>query len=337
MTNLFVGISRNQVISYETILITEKNKKHINVLITSSTLSVEHNLWNEIIYVKESFNNQSFNVVSSIKNILSKIKTYKKLIAQLQPYKNKEQITLYFTYIEDILTNYLLLSFNDKIVGIVVEDGTLNYYPHTIHSISKKKIFLKWFLSNILGIRFKLYKGHSSGIEYKHVLKQYVRVPELSVFPKKSVPLPYFFKKPVLSNTALIIGQEAYINMHGKKLYNKRLLELISLLKEDPDFRFISKIYYKPHRHGERIDYSIFDRLFKETNFEVLDEQDPLESLYFNKLGSKFIYSFDSSAILNIYLEIDDSLKEQIHFNVLLKYNSQLKPIFEKFKFKVYN
>jgi len=336
MVNIYVGLSKNQISSYEIIIKEKKQEEGENVLISNRTLKHNLKLWDKVIYANESFNNQSTNKFSDFKNIIFKIKQYKAIIKDLNIYKKKKNITLYFTYVEDILTNYLLFSFNKNILGIVVEDGTLNYYPHTIKSLSQKKVFFKWFLSNLYNVRFKYYKGHSSGIEYEKVLKQFVRLPELSQFPSKSCKLRHPTRKLITSNTALIIGQEGYINQLGEANYNKNLIDLCEIIKSKNNFLNLGKIYYKPHRHGKRIDLTILKSIFINKQVIYLDSDKPLEDLFFNELGSKYIYSFDSSALLNIYLESEEKVKNELEFNVLLRYNILLKPIFKKFEFNIY-
>jgi hypothetical protein len=336
MINIYIGISKNQVSSYEEVLKIKEDLNSKNVLISNKTIQNDINLWDEIIYADKSFNNQSNSRSSAFKNIILKINQYKQVVNKLQKYKYEKKITLYFTYIEDILTNYLLFSFNKKMKGIVVEDGTLNYYSHTIKSLSKKKVILKWVLGNLYGLRFKLYKGHSSGIEAANVIKQYVRLPELSMFPLKSEKLPYPKRRASLTNTFLVIGQEGYINQFGEKIYHKNLKELISLMKANPNYSSIEIIYYKPHRNGARINFNWFKNQFKDKEAIYLESDEPLEDLFFNKLGSKHIFSFDSSALLNIYLESKDDQKEELKFNVLLKYNFLLEPVFKKFNFNIY-
>ena len=336
MINIYIGLSKNQIFSYESLIKKTTKDSFFKILITNKTLDFNPKLWDKIICSEESFNNQSDNRLNELKNIIFKIKQYKLIIKKLNTYKKEKKITLYFTYIEDILTNYLLFSFNKNIEGVVIEDGTLNYYNHSIKSIKKSKIFIKYFLSKINGISFKPYKGHSSGIEYDHVVKQYVRSPKLSLFPEKSFQLPYNKRKVNLNDTILIIGQEAYINLYGYNLYIERIKELFKIIKNNQFYNSCSKIYYKPHRNGRRIDYSILNKEFNEKEIELLSPNKPLEDLYFNDLGSKFIFAFDSSALINIYLETDDFLKDKIEFNSLLKYNKELKPIFERFKFKIF-
>jgi hypothetical protein len=336
MINIYVGLGKNQISSYEAIIKDEKETNCQNILISNRTLKSDPKLWDTVIYAKESFNNQSSGQLSGLNNITLKIKQYKEIIKDLDIYKKEKNITLYFTYIEDILSNFLLFSFNKNIRGIVVEDGVLNYYSHTIKSLSKKKVILKWILSNLYNVRFKLYKGHSSGIECSNVIKQYVRVPELSQFPEKSVNLKYPTRTLNLTDTVLIIGQEGYINQLGEKRYINNLNDLCKLIKSKKYYAGIDKIYYKPHRHGKRINLEQLKKNFLNKEVIYLESDEPLEDLFFDKLGSKYIYSFDSSALLNIYLESEDLIKKELHFNVLLRYNNLLKPIFQKFNFNIY-
>ncbi|ARV07281.1 hypothetical protein BTO04_11545 [Polaribacter sp. SA4-10] len=336
MINIYIGLSKNQISSYEAIIKDEKKTNCQNILISNKTLKNDLKLWDKVIYAKESFNNQSTGRLSELKNIIIKVKQYKQIIRELNIYKKEENITLYFTYVEDVLTNHLLFSFNKNMKGIVVEDGTLNYYPHTIKSLSQKKVFLKWILSNSYNVRFKYYKGHSSGIENRNVIRQYVRVPELSQFPEKSVKLKYPTRKLNVTDTVLIIGQEGYINQLGENRYINNLKDLVKLIQSKNDYPQIEKIYYKPHRNGKRIDLEYLKTLFLNKEVVYLKSDEPLEDLFFNKLGSKHIYSFDSSALLNIYLESEDSVKRKLNFNVLLRYNNLLKPIFQKFEFNIY-
>lgn len=333
MINVFVGLSNNQVKNYEALLPIIKGSK--NILITSNSLKVDRKLFSKVLDVDQSFNNQSSSILSSVKNINSKIKNYKKLIKELKKYTKNKEITLYFTYVEDVLTNYLLFSFDKNLKGIVVEDGTLNYYYHSIKSLDSKKVYLKKILCAFYGLKFTIYKGHSSGIEYKHVTKQYVRSPELSFFPAKSNLLPYNKKNTVLTNSFLIIGQESYINEQGKELYIIRLKELFQIIKEHPKYATIHQVYYKPHRNGERINYKLLVDFFENKTVEVLSPDMPLEELYFNQISSKYIFSFDSSALLNIYLEAHDEIQKKIIFTVLLKYKKQLRSIFNKFNFNI--
>ena len=333
MTNIFIGLSNNQIKSYESLL--EKGIKGNNILIANSSLNFDQTLFSKVILSESSFNNQASGRLQSIQNITNKISEYKRIVKALKLYKRDKDITLYFTYIEDVLTNYLFFSFNKNLRGIVVEDGTLNYYNHTIENLDKKKVYLKKVLSSLYGLNFTLYKGHSSGIEYNKVIKQYVRSPKLSMFPEKSEELPYSKRSANLTDTFLIIGQEAYINESGKELYNTRLQQLFEVIKKNDGYNTVSKIYYKPHRNGERIDYNLLYDAFLDKEVEVLSANEPLEDLYFNEIGSENIFSFDSSALLNIYLEAAEEIKSKIKFTVLLKYNKELRFIFERFNFKI--
>lgn len=336
MINIFIGLSNNQISNCESILLSLKGNNH-NILITNKTLEFQSNLWDEIISSEITFNNQPTGLWSSLALICSKIKSYKQIVKQLRKYSTSKEITLYFSYIEDILSNHLLLSFNHHLKGVVVEDGTLNYYLHTIKNIPPKKRYMKWLLSNLMFLRYKLYEGHSSGIEYSHVEQQYVRIPELSMFSQKSKLLPFTEKEINLKNNILIIGQEPYTNMFGLETYLNALLKLIKIIKQSPDYENIKDVYYKPHRHGQRIDYkTILSDNFQNKEVSILCSDKPLEKIYFEQIKSKNIYSFDSSALLNIFIESSEENRKNISFNTLLRFNFALEPIFKKFNFNIY-
>jgi len=333
MINVFIGLSNNQISNYELLL--PKLRGDFNILVTENTAYNNEIGFCKIIFAEDSLKNQASGFLNSLKNIVNKIKVYKKVIIQLKEYKNVNDIRLYFTYVEDILTNYLLFSFNRKLKGIVVEDGVLNYYNHDINYLSSSKVFLKKILSDLYGVPFKKYKGHSSGIEYEHVLKQYVRAPNLSLFPEKSKRLPHLRKTVNLTNTILIVGQEPYINLFGYTAFIKEQKLLFNYIINSIEYKTVSKIYYKPHRNGKRIHNDAVFNKFLDKELVFLSAEESLEDLYFSKLGSKFIYSFDSSALMSIFLEADDDIQEKIQFKVLPKFTKQLKNVFNKLKFIV--
>lgn len=333
MVNIFIGISQNQINNYKLLLPRLKNDTNILISGSSSYDGGEH--FTKVYVAEKELSNTSVGKINAIKNIIEKIKSYKKIIKALAPYRETNEVTLYFTYIEDILTNYLLFSFNKKVKGIVVEDGVLNYYNHTIRSLDKKKVWLKKILSDLYGVPFTLYKGHSSGIEYEHVIKQFVREPQYSLFPEKSEKLIPPQQNPTLTDTILIIGQEAYINMYGFKKYMDSLDELLNLVKQSKEYNKVKVVYYKPHRNGPRLDKKIFREKFLEKEIVFLEAEKPLEDLFFHEIGSRWIYSFDSSALINIYLDTCVEIQKEIKFNILLRFNKQLKPIFKKLNFKI--
>lgn len=336
MINIFVGLSQNQIESFELLIKKGLVKSGTNIILTNYALKLDANLWTKKIISPITFNNNSNGILDSIKNIIIKIQEYKKLIKKLKEYSGNTSITIYFTYIEDILTNYLLLSFNKNVTGVVVEDGTLNYYNHTIKFLSKKKVGMKWLLANLLGVRFKLYSGHSSGINYDHVKYQFVRIPSLSMCKEKSRQLPFKSYDIEVNDSILVVGQEAYIHMFGMEKYLNSLSELMHIIKSNNPSKSSRKIFYKPHRHGMRIDYKILDAFFENDLVEILDGDDPLESLYFNRVKSHKIYGFDSSALVNINLEMAESTRANVEFNVLLSYNRDLEPLFKMFNFNIY-
>lgn len=336
MINLFTGLSQNQINSYEKLIDENVIYKGYNVLITNFSLMYDEKLWDRVVVSPRTFDNKSENVFQAIAGISSKVLEYKGLIHSIKEYRNSKEISLYFTYIEDVLNNNLLFNFNKNIRGFVVEDGTLNYYDHTIKNLSRKKVLLKWLISNVLGVPFVFYEGHSSGIDYDHVLAQYVRSPLLSVAPNKSLQLPYNKYSIQSQNSILIIGQEAYINMFGKERYESSMKRLMSIVLDNNDISSVDKVYYKPHRHGKRLNYELLYSKIDRSKLEILDGEQALEELFFENLRSNEIYGFDSSALLNIYLEMGEKSRKHVKINVLLNYNTKLESIFKKFNFNIF-
>jgi hypothetical protein len=249
------------------------------------------------------------------------------LINEIKKYRREREIRVFFSYLEDILTNYLVLSFNPGTVGIAVEDGVLNYYNHTIRTPGLKKVIAKYLLSNLYGIRFKWYKGHSSGIDYNHVVKQLVRIPELSVRPGKSEKLITPVKKiDRFTDTMLIIGQEAYENILGSKTYYSMLHRMFDFAAGFAGQKKVEKIYYKPHRHGKRIPPSFFEEKFKNIPYVIEDITTPVEDLFFNKLRPKYLVTFNSSAVINIKTGLEN--RDDLNVFAFMKKNDELRKIF---------
>ncbi len=334
-TNIFVGLSQNQINNYELVIKQLNIQEENNILLTSQTLSFDKSLYNQIYVSNISFDNQSNSLIENLKFIYKKIKNYKHLVKQIEHYKHHKNVWVYFSYIEDILSNYMALSFNKNAKGIVIEDGILNYYKHNLNSLDIKKVLMKYFLSNIMGLRFKLYKGHSSGIDYEHVIKQYVRLPEFSINPKKSEQL-IIPKKSIkkFNNSLLILGQEVSEIKLGNKEYYKRITLLFDKATEIAKKKRIKKIYYKPHRHGKRLDNQFIKNKLKDFAYEILNASEPIENLYFNQLKSKYIFGFNSSVIINIPVEIDNKNMPEIY--VFLEKNDPLYNLFKYLKVNIY-
>ena len=81
MINIFIGLSNNQISNYELLL--PNLKGDVNVLITENS-DYENKLgFSKIILAEGSLKNQATGFFNSLKNIINKIKVYKKVIAEL--------------------------------------------------------------------------------------------------------------------------------------------------------------------------------------------------------------------------------------------------------------
>ena len=93
MVNIYVGLSKNQISSYEEIIKGKERTNCQNILISNKTLKNNFELWDRIIYAEQSFNNQSTSSLSELKNISFKIKQYKKIIKDLSSFRKEKKIT----------------------------------------------------------------------------------------------------------------------------------------------------------------------------------------------------------------------------------------------------
>ena len=132
------------------------------------------------------------------------------------------------------------------------------------------------------------------------VVAQYVRIPDRSVCPDKSIFLPFepIDYKPNSENV-LIIGQDIRQDIDGKEEYSIKLEKLFNhVLDKVPN----GKIYYKPHRNG---DVKTAEILLKKVfgQYLVFDDPTPVEECL-DQLLPQNIFSFESTAILNIKLAL---------------------------------
>ncbi len=334
MISIVIGLSLHHLKVFEEFFIPRGIIAHKKILITSDKLNYDENLWDKVLIINLSPNNKSNTKLERFRNISAKIKAYSKILKSMKHYK-KEEIKLFYSSLEDVLSNYLFFYFSEKTEGIIIEDGVLNYYNHDIRMVSKVNLIFKKIISIIYGINFKFYKGHTSGIDYEKSLHQYVRDPYSAVRPEKSKKMHYE-KRSVnsLSNDILIIGQEPYANV-DRKLYYKKLDRLTKHIIESKDYNSSSIIYYKSHRNGPRMPHSYLENKFLDKKIVFLNTDDNIENLYFDVLKTKVIFTFDSSAVLNIYLGSNDETRGELIINVMPFYNSNLVRLFSRMRFNI--
>lgn len=334
MNNIFIALSTHHVKYCEKIA--QQQRKSTNILITSRDFEVDKTVFDRLIYLKSTAYNQSDSSIAKIKTIIKKASAYKDVVMQLNDVRNNAQIRLYFSSLEDMLSNHMLFYFSKNLEGVVIEDGVLNYYTHTLKDVSKFNFLVKRLIAFAYGIKIKAYVGHTSGIDYDRVKYQLVRQPDFAIKPEKSRHLPLEKRKITeLSNHNLIVGQESYGSMFGSDVYFSKLKKLLSNAIASDSYEATQLIYYKPHRHGPRINFEALKQDFKGHNLIYIDDETSMEDLFFNKIKCRNLFTFDSSAVFSIYSEAPEQFKDQINITVMPFYKSVLNPLFKELNFTI--
>lgn len=270
-------------------------------LMNPSNSTFKESLWDHVITDDIPVNNTAKNLILRITQQTNKITGYKKLIRRAESkLREYTSFTIYYANLEDVLSNYFFFSFRKDSLKerVIVEDGALNYYFYREKDLPRFNYLMKLFLSNMIGVPFRRIKGDVSGIEYDYVRKQFVRAPNLAVYPEKSLQLP--FKRisyKCNKDTILIIGQEPYSNFLGENVYETGLKQLCGIIESRIDKQKI-KVFYKPHRDGSYSEPKrVLDRFF--IDYEILPREGVIEELICNFKPAQ-IYSFDSSALANL-------------------------------------
>ncbi len=336
MVNIFIALSQHHLDVFENNFLGNSLRKNKNILLTSNRFTINYEIWDEVFSTNFDFHNQSNSKMARVLDIILKIRAYKSLIKKIEKYKDEKVIMLYYSSLEDILSNYLFFNYSSNIQGIIIEDGILNYYTHTLKNVSKLSTFLKRVLVIPFGLRYCQYKGHTTGIDYRRSLYQYVRMPKYATRPEKSRELVYG-KRNVenISNDILIIGQEPYANLFGAKKFENNLKRLFYNIKRSENYSNSKIVYYKPHRNGPRIDYNLLRVFFKEKEVIVIDSKDTIDNIFFNEVRCKYLFTFDSSAVLNIYSVSNDVLRNNIEISVMPLLKNEITTLFSIMNFKI--
>ena len=337
MKNLFVALGQHHVQNFENLIENNLVVEGERILIAGSGLIYNSLKWDRVIMAEQSFNNNADSAFSQVAAINSKIRSYKEMLIHISSLKN-DPITLYVCYIEDVLTNYLFLSFGKNLKAVIVEDGTLNYYDHSLKNISRLKFLLKQIISQTHGIPFKKYQGHSSGAEYDHVISQFLTLPTHAYIKKNAKQLPLEkISLPNYTNSLYIIGQESYGTLLGQNFFENALKQFLEQLKKQSFYKKIKTIYYKPHRNGKQLSVAFFKAIFSDKEVVFLLTEQTSETLYFERLHSQYIAGFDSSTLINIYSKIEDQKKKNVSFFVNPLKNDELVPLFKNLGFQFLN
>lgn len=334
MNNLYIALSTHHLKYCE--MIAEGNKNGNNVVITSDYFDVNTERFDKVVFLKKTAYNQSDSIISKIKNIVDKTSAYKKALKEIDYLKDTSKLNLFYSSLEDILSNYLFFNFSKNIQGIIIEDGVLNYYQHSLKDVSSFNFFLKKVIALSFGLRLNSYEGHTTGIDYEKAKYQLVREPRYAIRPEKSKNLPK--EKRSLSNlndNILIVGQEPYGSSFGKKVYMDKLIKLVQIIKKNKEFNNEKIIFYKPHRHGPRIEVKTIEQIFNDNTFQYVEEDISMEDLFFDKIKCKNIYTFDSSAVFSIFSDSPINIQNELNINVMPFHKSVLNMLFLKLNFTI--
>lgn len=331
--HIFVALGHHHVINSEKLIENGVIDSGEKILLAGDGIRFQKELWDKVIVADRSFDNKSDSISSQIKSIRSKIQSYKKILNELGPLKDSP-VTVYVSYIEDVLSNYLFFLPGPEVKAVVIEDGTLNYYDHSLKNISTLKFRVKQLISYLHGIPFKSYKGHSSGAEYEKVIAQYLSLPDYAFIKRNVRQLPV--EREVVdafSNSLYIIGQESYGNLLGQSFFEGELDKFLDHIRKLDFYQELKTIYYKPHRNGKAFPDSYYESKFHDKEVVVLHDEKTSEFLYFNNLKSKYLASFDSSSLVTIFSRLDKEQRNEVKFFVNPLKEDELVDLFKNLGF----
>ncbi|GEM_PF-2439460 len=328
--NIFVGIAPSHNKNFEDILDMYKSGESLNILINPGNYPYRSEKWDKVILDDTKMGNPTGNLLKSITFQIKKIRSYRRIIKESEKKIPRQKFTLYYCNLEDTLNNYFFFNFREKFKddSILVEDGILNYYSYTLNSKRKKTFLIKRILFLFFGVPYRIVSGQLSGIDMEEVKKQYVRYPESAIFPEKAVALP--IKKIEylpLDNTVLFIGQDILENIIGTEKYKlcfKEIIESIASVMGD-EFRLL----YKPHRNGTYQTASgMLGKAF-ENRYQLVLDHTPVEDLIV-QIQPKYIFSFYSTALLNIKMSLPKDTTVEIFSKPLDTTDPKISQLFQK-------
>lgn len=339
MIEIYLAITQKQVLNFETLIsdsdiMVESNT--YKLLIRDGSFNYNRELWDEVITSEILLQYKSNSRVDNFVYMCKKIKAYKTIIKQLKKHNNSKEIRVFVCYIEDVLSNFLF--FNFKAEFIVVEDGILNYYNHTYSNVNKLRFMLKKVIAILYGIPFKRYKGHSSGVEYNKVIKQFLTFPQAAFIPQKACQLPIKKKSITEINKGLfLIGQETYLELLTRDQYKHNFYKLLNSIHCEIQEKGIKKVFYKPRYKIIPFEKKALISVFGKENLTIIFSELSSEEFYFKHLNCSHIASFNSSTSINIYAQLLDYQKKNITFYYYSIIQSEVNFLFESLGFNRLN
>lgn len=310
--SVFIAIAPNHIFNFESIIKNKLSKGEV-ILLNPGGFKSDKSLWNaeirgsiDMIYKKQTS-------VGRIIYQLKKLYAYKKFYKKIASIILKSKIDFYYCNLDDVLTNHLFYVWKGKQLNscYVVEDGILNYYFPKLNSQRKKMLIQKRLISKLFKFMFEPVITHPTNIKSSIVKAQYVRLPHKSTCPHKSLSLPY---APITyapnQTTVLILGQDIMAHSaYGEKYYVERVKTLLNHVMKK---HLLDNIIYKPHRNGNtKIAQRLVIQRFKKA--QIFNAINPIEEVI-HKIKPAYVYSFESSAILNLKLALPNA---NVYFGVL--------------------
>lgn len=332
--NIFVSIAPSHNRNFETILFSN-NIEGKKILINSGDYPYDENLWDKVFKGKNVKGNpSSMNFSEHAKYQLKKIKAYRDIIRKVKRELPKTNFNLYYCNLEDVINNIFFFSFRKNLIQerVLVEDGILNYYDYKISKDRRITFLIKKILCNLLGLRYKIVKGQLSGIDRDIVKKQYVKHPLKAIFPEKAYKLGYKAIDYIpLTNTVLFVGQDVLENVLGVEEYVSCLNTIIGHIKEIDE---TETIFYKPHRNGNsRLAREKLAETFGK-KYRLVEDRSPVEEIL-ESLRPKYIFSFYSTALVNIKMALKEEYNVQVYSLPLNTLDTRVVSLFKDVGIKV--
>ena len=267
-----------------------------------------------VLFVDSNYKPTLLSLWSNIENIEnfisdSKYRTAinrKKVLEIIKRKYSRYKLCYFYIMDYDAITNYIVNYFHceDKRINII-EDGLVNYIKSYPSSTSFIHQILKVLYYSLFGIRTKMFFGTCTGIETQQISYQYLRYPELSLHPQKTLPIEFdSISYTPDENIILILGQTMEID--NEIVYREVLRNLIELIKVKHQGN-VNQFIYKPHRWEK---WNISDILF-EFSLVKLYDTNPVETIV-AEIRPKYIYSFGSSALINISMAIEKTRRKEV-------------------------
>lgn len=315
------------------------NQNTKRVLFNLNNFPVNHELWDEVIYLDNNALSRSKLFVIKLYNAIIKGITYRKYFKLFKNYSKLDfsSVEVYYQNLQCPLSNAIFfgsekLLKNKNISFNVIEEGIGNYYEY-FQSFPQER---KKFKSRILFFFFFGLKLHlpisQIGCNYPHVKKVYVQMPKLAISPTKSIEIKFpKIELKEFNKSILILGQESNVLTHGINYYINSQIDLInSIADQFPNY----KIIYKPHWD---FDFGFYNNLpiILKNKTELFKSEYSIEDVI-ESIKPEVICSFTSSALVNLRLLFNDQTNSFVKIFYRNSFNSpsEIENIFEKLSIK---